>query len=121
MTRVNVTIQWPSHLGALPEGAKAHVTVADATRADAGSVVLAEVVLPVLRGEDVTASLEVGEVDPRADVVVRVHVRRGRRAVRGIDQVGAIEVGDLISTQSHPVLTHGHGDSVVVPVTPVRG
>lgn len=67
MARVNVRIEWPDDLRALPEHAQARVTVEDVTRADASSVVIAESVL-----------------------------------------------GDLVSTQSHPVLTRGHGDSVVV-------
>jgi hypothetical protein len=82
MARVNVQIEWPDDLRALPEHAQARVTVEDVTRADASSVVIAERVLDDLA------------VDPSA--------------------VAEVESGDLVSTQSHPVLTHGHGDSVVV-------
>jgi len=109
MARVNVRIEWPDNLPALPEHAQALVTVEDVTQADASSVVIAERVLGDLTvGQAAETELEVGEVDPRADLVVRVHVADAGR------QTHEVEVGDLVSTQSHPVLTHGHGDSVVV-------
>jgi hypothetical protein len=104
MARVNVQIEWPDDLRALPEHAQARVTVEDVTRADASSVVIAERVLDDLAVDEV----EVGEVDPKADLIVRVHVADAGRPTRDV------EAGDLVSTQSHPVLTHGHGDSVVV-------
>jgi hypothetical protein len=109
MARVNVQIEWPDNLRALPEHAQARVTVEDVTQADASSVVIAESVLDDLTADQVAvAEVEVGEVDPRADLVVRVHVAAAGRQTRDV------EVGDLVSTQSYPVLTHGHGDSVVV-------
>jgi hypothetical protein len=84
-------------------------SVEDVTQADASSVVIAESVLDDLTADQAAvAEVEVGEVDPRADLVVRVHVADAGRQSRDV------EVGDLVSTQSHPVLTHGHGDSVVV-------
>ena len=49
-------------------------------------------------------------MDPDSDLSVRVHVADADRRTLGV------EVGDLISTQSHPVLTRGRGDSVVVGV-----
>ena len=52
-------------------------------------------------------------MDPAASLLVRVQVSPGDRRTLGV------EVGDLITTQSHPVLTHGHGDAVVVPLTRV--
>ena len=54
------------------------------------------------------AEVEVGEVDAGSDLVVRVHVADRSRTDR------QIEVGDLVTTESYPVLTRGHGDSVVV-------
>jgi predicted transcriptional regulator len=109
MARVNVQIEWPDDLRALPEHAQARVTVEDVTQADASSVVIAERVLDDLAvDQPAVAEVEVGEVDPRANLVVRVHVTDAGRQTR------EVEVGDLVSTQSHPVLTHGHGDSVVV-------
>jgi hypothetical protein len=109
MARVNVQIEWPDDLRALPERAQARVTVEDVTVADASSVVIAERVLDDLAvGQPAVAEVEVGEVDPKADLIVRVHVVDAGRPTRDV------EAGDLVSTQSHPVLTHGHGDSVVV-------
>jgi Type III secretion system lipoprotein chaperone (YscW) len=109
MARVKVRIEWPDNLQALPEHAQARVTVEDVTQADASSVVLAERVLDDLTADqEAVTQLEVGEVDPRAYLVVRVHVTDAGRQTR------EVEVGDLVSTQSHPVLTRGHGDSVVV-------
>lgn len=109
MARVNVQIEWPDDLRALPEHAQARVTVEDVTLADASSVVIAERVLDDLAVDHpAVAEVEVGEVDPRADLIVRVHVADAGRPTRDV------KVGDLISTQSYPVLTHGHGDSVVV-------
>lgn len=109
MARVNVQIEWPDDLRALPEHAQARITVEDVTRADASSVVIAERVLTDLAvDQPAVAEVEVGEVDPKADLIVRVHVADAGRPTRDV------EAGDLVSTQSHPVLTHGHGDSVVV-------
>lgn len=114
--RVQVRIEWPSDLRTLPADAEAHVTVEDTTVADAGSVVLAEEVVRDLEpGRPVTTSVEVDDVDDRADLNVRVHVCGVRTDTR------SIESGDLVSTRAHPVLTHGHGDSVVVPVRLVGG
>jgi hypothetical protein len=114
MARVSVQIEWPPGLTTLPPGTRARVTLEDATRADASSVVVAETVLDDLDlGRPAVAELDAGEVDPAANLVVRVQVAPGTRKALGI------EVGDLISTQSHPVLTRGHGDSVVVPLQQV--
>ena len=114
MARVSVQIEWPPDVTTLPPDSRAHVTLEDATRADESSVVVAET---VLTDHDVSrpavAELEVGEVDPAATLLVRVHVTPADRRSLGV------ELGDLITTQSHPVLTHGHGDSVVVPLRAV--
>ena len=109
MARVNVQIEWPDPGEALPVGTRAWVTVEDVTRADESAVVIAETFLEDPPTDEVAvAEVEVGEVDPRADLTVRVHVIGPGRETRDV------EAGDLISTQSYPVLTHGHGDSVVV-------
>lgn len=111
MSRITVRIEWPEALGDLPPHSRARVSVEDSTRADESSAVVAETVLEdVSPGSETVARLEVAEVDARADLTVRVHVSVPRGDSR------ALEVGDLVSTQSHPVLTHGHGDSVVVPL-----
>jgi hypothetical protein len=114
MARVSVRIEWPPGLTSLPPDSRAHVTVEDATRADASSVVVAETVLADLDvSRPAVAEVEVGDVDPSANLVVRVQVAPASRKALGV------EPGDLITTQSHPVLTRGHGDSVVVPLTKV--
>lgn len=108
MKKVSVRITWPE--GAhLPENAYALVTVEDVTKADAPSIVIGQTVLQDLDTSRPTdAEVEVDEVDAGCDVVVRVHVADRSRADR------QVEVGDLLTTQSHPVLTRGHGDAVVV-------
>jgi hypothetical protein len=116
VAHVSVQIQWPDGLENLPPGSRARVTVEDATEADASSTVLAETVLEDLDPATApVAEIDVPDVSPHAVVIARVQVTPGRR------DLGGVEVGDLISTQSHPVLTRGHGDSVVVPLTKVGG
>jgi hypothetical protein len=116
MARVSVQIEWPPGLSTLPVGSRAHVTVEDATVADAASVVVAETVLTDLDvSQPALAVLEVGDVDPSALLQVRVHVTAGDQRALGV------EVGDLITTQAHPVLTRGQGDSVVVRLQVVGG
>ena len=108
MPKVSVRISWPE--GAhLPDNAHALVTVEDVTQVDAPSVVVGETVLEDLdTNRPAVAEVEVDQVDDGSDLVVRVHVADRSRADR------QVEVGDLLTTQSHPVLTRGHGDSVVV-------
>jgi hypothetical protein len=116
MTQVDVQLEWPAGLTELPPGALARVTVEDGSRQDDAAIVVAETVvgdLDVSQGPLV--AIDVQDVDPGADLYVRVHVTGGERASR------EIAVADLITTQSHPVLTHGHGDSVVVPLRVVGG
>ncbi len=114
MAQVTVQIEWPQDLRALPANARARITVEDTTRADESSVVIAERLLDDLApGRLAVAQVEVSEVDPDSDLTVRVHVSDASRKAPGV------EVGDLISTQAHPVLTRGRGDSVVVPVSAV--
>ncbi|WP_193315345.1 YbaY family lipoprotein [Nostocoides sp. F2B08] len=108
MPKVSVRIEWPEH-APLPENAYAVVTVEDVSRADAPSVVVGETLLEeVDPGTPTMTEVEVGEVDPGADLVVRVHVADRSRAER------QIEIGDLVTTESYPVLTRGRGSSVVV-------
>jgi DNA primase len=111
MATVTVQIEWPAELGPLPEGARAWVTVEDVTALDGDSVVLAERVLDDLDSSvsPVTdVDVDDADLDPRSDVIVRVHVAPAGR------ESGQVEAGDLITVQSHPVLTGGHGHSVVV-------
>ena len=70
---------------------------------------LGETVLEDLdTGRALVAEVEVGAVDAGSDVVVRVHVADRSRAGEHV------EIGDLVTTESHPVLTRGHGDTVDV-------
>jgi hypothetical protein len=114
MARVTVQIEWPDDLQALPANARARITVEDTTRSDESSVVLGETLLDDLDpGRPAVAQVEVGVVDDAADLSVRVHVADASRKALGV------EVGDLISTRAHPVLTRGRGDSVVVGLSRV--
>lgn len=109
MPIVTVHIEWPPELERLPRSARARVTVEDTSLADAASVVVGETVLRALdTSHPAVAEVEVGDVDPRADLSVRVHVTAGERAIAGVER------GDLVTVESHPVLTHGHGTEVVV-------
>lgn len=115
MPRVRVLIEWPQHV-ILPQGARARVTVEDVSAMDADSVVVGERVIDnVSTDAPLVTEVEVGHVDPRSDFVVRVHVASAGRSTR------QVESGDLLSTQSHPVLTQGHGASVVVRPQQVGG
>lgn len=99
---------------ALPEvAASVVVRIEDVSRADVPSVLIAEKRLSgvlLARGEVLPFELEVPEnaVDPRHSYSVSVHV--------DIAGSGEVERGDLVSTQSHPVLTRGAGLRVRVPV-----
>ena len=116
MARVSVRIEWPPGLTELPVGSRAVVSVEDATRADAASVVVASTELDQLDvTHPATAELDVEPVDPSAHLLVRVHVTASAQGTRDVS------LGDLITTQAHPVLTRGHGDSVVVPLHRVGG
>jgi hypothetical protein len=111
---VTVQIEWPEVPPVLPDNARALVTVEETTRSDEPSVVLGETLIDVLDpGRPMVAQVEVRDVDPDADLTVRVQVSDANRRAMGV------EVGDLVSTQSHPVLTRGHGDVVVVRLSVV--
>jgi putative lipoprotein len=100
-------------LGELPpEAASVVVAVEDVSRADAPSTVVAEQhLVHVSLGEgEVLFEVEVpsGRIEARARYTVRVHV--------DVTGTGIVERGDLVSTQSHPVLTGGNPDEASVPV-----
>jgi putative lipoprotein len=89
------------------------VQVEDVSRADAPSVVIAEqrqsgvslrgsAVLPFV--VEVPAEL----VDEHHNYSVRVHV--------DVSSSGEVNVGDLVSTQSYPVLTRGRGNEARINV-----
>lgn len=110
MPKVTVKIAWPE--GAhLPDQARARITVEDVSNLDAAAVVVGETVLDDLDADrPAECEVEVDEVDEGTNLIVRVHVADGSRSPADRQ----VEVGDLLSTESHPVLTRGHGDSVVV-------
>jgi hypothetical protein len=109
MPIVTVHVVWPDGLAGLPPDARARVTVEDVTRQDAASTVVGETVVGDLTpGEEPEVEVEVDAVDPASDLVVRVHVTPGGRRGR------AVEGGDLVTTESYPVLTHGRGSDVTV-------
>lgn len=105
----------------LPAGtpdAKANVLVQveDVSRADAPSRVVGQTLrkgVSLRTGAELPFEVTVpaGRVDDGSRYAVRVHV--------DLSGSGEVEVGDLVSTQSHPVLTRGHPDSAVVPVRKV--
>jgi putative lipoprotein len=89
------------------------VQVEDVSRADAPSVVIAEQRqsgVPLRGGAVLPFVVEVPEelVDERNSHSVRVHV--------DVSGSGEVEVGDLVSTQSYPVLTRGHGNEARIDV-----
>ena len=52
-----------------------------------------------------------GAVDERRSYSVRAHI--------DVSRSGTVEVGDLVSTQSYPVLTRGHGRQAAIAVKTV--
>jgi putative lipoprotein len=89
------------------------VQVEDVSRADAPSIVIAEERrpgVPLQAGATVPFEIEVpaGSIDDKGMYSVRAHL--------DVSGSGTVEVGDLVSTQSHPVLTHGYGDEAKVGV-----
>ena len=110
--KIRVEIVAPP-LGSTVEAAEVVAQVEDVSRADAPSVVVAEERLQDVKVEpgavisfeiDVPAEL----VDSKSSYSVRVHV--------DVAGTGEVEVGDLVSTTSNPVLTRGHGDEARVEV-----
>jgi hypothetical protein len=104
VTTVKVRIEWPPGLQ-LPGGSgTARVTVDDAP-----AQTVAERRVPV---RDTTAPLEtaldVPEIDDSAHYNLRVHV-----SPSGAER-SRVKRGDVISTQSYPVLTFGNPDAVIV-------
>jgi uncharacterized lipoprotein YbaY len=92
------------------------VTVEDVSRADAPAQVVAQTRQPgVALGGGATLPFEVevpaSLIDERRSYAVRVH----------IDTTGSgqVERGDLISTESYPILTRSYGTDVRIRVRPV--
>lgn len=95
-----------------PEAASIVVAVEDVSRADAPSIVVAEQRLAHVSLREGDVPFEVGvppdRLQERARYAVSVHV--------DVTGTGIVERGDLVSTQSHPVLTAGNPDQATVPV-----
>lgn len=89
-------------------GSTLHIYVEDVSRADAASVRAAALELPLAAslpaGAEVPFELRVEGLDPDARYEVRAHLDRSGN--------GEIESGDLVSVESHPVLTRGAPDRV---------
>ena len=89
------------------------VQVEDVSRADAPSTVLGEQRqqgVPIEAGGVIPFEVEVpaDDVDARRTYSIRAHV--------DVSSSGRVEPDDLISTQSYPVLTRGHGREATVAV-----
>jgi len=103
---------------ALPAGspgehaARVVIQVEDVSRMDAPSVVVGEQLIDdvALDGGPVPFEVEVpsGAIDERGMYSVRVHV--------DVSGSGQVESGDLITTQSYPVLTGGNPDEAKIVV-----
>jgi putative lipoprotein len=98
---------------ALPEAANLIVQVEEVSRADAPSLVVAEqrqnrVQLRPGAALPFVIEVPIEMLDERNSYSVRAHV--------DVSGSGEVEVGDLISTRSYPVLTRGHGDRASVGV-----
>ncbi len=98
----------------VPDRAAAVVTVVeDVSRADAPSLIVGrQRQLDVALGPAATLEFAVevpaGEIDERSLYSVRVHV--------DVSGSGSVELGDLVTTRSYPVLTRGYGDEAAVEV-----
>jgi uncharacterized lipoprotein YbaY len=97
----------------LPESGDLVVVVEDVSRADAASDVVGEHRQPHIalhQGATIPFVIEVpaSQIDDRHVYAVRAQIH-----VSGTAEVSR---GDLISTQSHPVLTRGYGTHVQVPL-----
>jgi putative lipoprotein len=92
------------------------VEIEDVSRADAAAQVIGEQRqegVAVTPGGTVPFEIEVpsGSVDERHIYSLRAHV--------DVTRSGTVEVGDLVSTQSYPVLTRGHGREATIAVRTV--
>jgi uncharacterized lipoprotein YbaY len=103
MPTVTITVDWPDEV---PAGATAYVRVEDVSRVDSAAPVVAEEALTDLSPPPQQVALAVGDVEPRDDYSVRVHV-----SLNGSRDVDA---GDYVTTQAYPVLTRGATDQTRV-------
>ncbi len=92
------------------------VQVEDISRADAPSIVVGEERKSgvwVKPGDVLPFTIEIpaANVNNAHNYSVRAHISRSKSR--------DVEAGDLLSTQTYPVLTRGYGDTVRVKVRPV--
>ena len=114
MPEILVRVELPAGLAPSGPAALLRVVVEDVSLADAAAEPVAEADLEDVRLDGLRAldvAVRVDDYDQRRHYACRVHVDR-----RG---TGEVNRGDLISTASHPVLTHGYGLSTTVPVRQV--
>jgi hypothetical protein len=110
---IEVEIRFPDQLPPNIQGTL-RIAIENASMADAPATKLVESDIPHFAptaGSYLRTSMVVRpeDMDTRAHYIVSAHLdRRGD---------GEMNSGDLISTQSHPVLTQGHPLNVVVPLT----
>jgi uncharacterized lipoprotein YbaY len=98
-------------------GATMRVRLLDVTRADAPSRTVAELTVPDVSHSGSPAGipfvLPAEGVDPSAHYIVHVHIDVD------VDGDQRVSAGDLITTESHPVLTFGHPSRLTVRVRAV--
>lgn len=94
------------------DAATLRITVEDVSRVDAASQVIAEEVIHGVgvrpRRPPLDFSVALETVDDAAHYNVRAHIDS--------NDSGEVTLGDLLSTQAHPVLTFGAPDHVTVPL-----
>jgi putative lipoprotein len=100
--------------GDLPsQAAEVAVYVEDVSRADAPSLVVGEQrqqAVPLRAGGALRFSIQIPAelINERSIYSVRAHI--------DMSGSGDVKVGDLVSTATYPVLTHGHGTTVRIKV-----
>lgn len=99
--------------GIPPGPAEVIVSVEDVSRADAPSEIIGEQrqkAVALRPGARLPFAVEVPSelVDERHSYSVRAHIDRSGS--------GEVEVGDLVSTETYPVLSRGRGTSAIVKV-----
>ncbi len=102
--------------GVPPRAAQIVAQVEDISRADAPSIVIGEqhqTDVALQAGQVVPLRIEIpaSEINERHSYSVRVHI--------DVSGLGKVAHGDLLSTQTYPVLTRGYGNEVRVNVRPV--
>ncbi len=114
MPEIIVRVELPVGLAPTEPVARLRVVVEDVSLADGAAEAIAETVIEDIRLGNLRAleiAVDVSHYEERRHYACRVHVDR--------EGTGEVERGDLISTASHPVLTHGYGLTTLVPLRQV--